>query len=88
MTRRKVDWRAFVGLAFALFAVLSIVGHCTGCAPSKEAKEAAAEATYAAEHLSCVERFDTTQAINACRAGVRARWGISDTRARDAGVDQ
>lgn len=57
-----------------------------GCL-SKEAKEAAADSAYAAEHLRCVDKFDTKEQIDACRAAVRLRWGITET-VRDAGGDR
>ncbi len=54
-----------------------------GCAgssppPSKEALELAADASHAADHLWCVEHLATHEAIDTCRAGVRARWAAKD----------
>lgn len=57
------------------------------CGPSQSAKEAAAAGAYLAEHMRCVEAYDTKEAIDTCRAQVRTRWGIVVT-SHDAGADQ
>lgn len=75
-----------ISAALCCFALACIVGHCVGCL-SKEAKEAAADSAYAAEHLRCVDKYDTKEQIDACRAAVRLRWGITET-VRDAGGDR
>jgi hypothetical protein len=75
-----------IALGIALLALGCIVGHCaSGCAPSTAAKEKAADATYAAEHMRCVEANDTKATIDACRAAVRVRWGITETATKDGG---
>jgi hypothetical protein len=79
--------REFMALVLCLFAFVMIFGHCIGCGASREAKEAAAEAAYGAEHLRCVDKYDTREAIDACREDVRRRWGIATTSA-DAGADR
>lgn len=70
--------------AIVLFARGCVVVHCVGCGPSEKAKAAAAEGAYLAEHMKCVEQFNTDPEINACRDAVRVRWGIV-TKVRDAG---
>lgn len=57
------------------------------CAPSQAVKEAAAESVYLTEHLRCVDKFETREAIDACRSDVRRRWGIAET-ITDAGRDR
>lgn len=57
-----------------------------GCL-SREAKEAIADSTYAAEQLKCVDDHETRAEIDACRRAVRIRWGIAET-GRDAGHDR
>ena len=69
----------YVGLALL---VLRIV---TGCGPSQAAKETAADATYAAEHMRCVAQHETNAEIDDCRARVRERWGITTVVAKDGG---
>lgn len=61
--------------------------HLIACEPSQQAREAAAQGAYLAEHVRCVERYDTKEAIDACRDQVRVQWGIV-TRVRDAGADR
>lgn len=73
-----------VSMLIASVMVAALV-HCTGCL-SREAKEAIADKTYAAEHLACVDKHDTREEIDACRAAVRVRWGIAETIA-DGGRD-
>ncbi len=80
--RSKMDVRTFVAAGFALFAVLSIVNHCTGCAASPAEKAAAADSTYAVEQLACVERSATIEESRACRAKVRERWHVDAGGAR------
>lgn len=60
---------------------------CACGGPSETVRVRAAEGAYLAEHLRCVERYDTTPEIDACRAAVRQRWGITST-VRDAGGDR
>ena len=56
---------------------LIVIAMLAGCASqaSPATLEGAAGATYAAEHMWCVEQFKTDPEINACRAAVRRRWG-------------
>lgn len=76
MNRRTVALRQFCAVSLALFAALFVVGHCAGCGPSQSAKEAAAEVTYAAELLACVDRSATIEESLICRRGVRAKWHV------------
>lgn len=62
-----------------------VVQHCTGCALLRSPE--AAEATYTAEHLRCVDKSATLAESHACRDAVDRRWGITHTL-RDAGGDQ
>lgn len=67
-------------IAFALagLVIVGFLARCTGCLP-REAKEAMADSSYAAEQLRCVDQNDTKPKIDACRASVRLRWGIAET---------
>jgi hypothetical protein len=84
---RRKDFWSVVGLVLALWAATFIVGHLCGCIDSKTAKEHAAEGAYLAEHMKCVQTYDTNDEINRCRDEVRRRWGIVTT-VRDAGGDR
>lgn len=79
MTR---EWLFACGVMLVIFSALV---QCTGCL-SREAKEALADKTYAAEHLRCVDAYDTRAEIDACRRAVRERWGIAET-VTDGGRD-
>lgn len=61
-----------------LVLALALMGGC-----SATQKQAEADATYAAEHLRCVDAYDTREEIDACRAAVRMRWGVAP---RDGGA--
>lgn len=78
--------RETLAVSLLLVVALIIATKCTGCGPSQQAKEAAAEGAYAAEHLKCVDAYDTNEDINRCRSEVRRRWGIAET-VRDGGSD-
>jgi hypothetical protein len=54
----------------------------SGCSSTQ--KQVEADTTYTAEHMHCVDRFNTKQEIDACREAVRIRWQAP----RDAGGDQ
>lgn len=71
----------FIG---ALLLVTRLLAGCAGAGkiPAKDARESAAEAAYAADHLACVDTFGTREQIDACREGVRVRWG----RFKDGGA--
>jgi hypothetical protein len=56
-----------------------------GCASTEAARQRAAERAYLAEHLRCVQAYDTEAEVNRCRADVRSRWGITETVTKDAG---
>jgi hypothetical protein len=64
---------------------LAIALVLVGCSPAM--KDTEADAAYAAEHLHCVDKYNTRQEIDACRAGVRLRWGIAE-KVADAGADR
>ena len=75
---------AVLGALLGVFLAALFVAWCsilTGCGPSPTAKEAAAEGAYGAEHLRCVDKFNTKAEIDACRAAVRVRWGVTDAGA-------
>ena len=78
--------RETVAFGLVMLVCLAIVAHCTGCV-SREAKEAAADSAYAAEHLRCVDKYETKREIDACRSAVRIRWGIAEA-VHDAGADK
>ena len=77
----KREWA--VGM-LVMAVILTVLYHCTGCLP-QAAKEAMADASYAAEQLRCVEH-DTRAEIDACRRAVRLKWHIAET-GKDAGHD-
>ncbi len=74
--RREIAIRQFVAVGLALFAVLFVVGHCSGCGASPEAKAAAADAAYRADMLACVAKATTLEDSQTCRANVRAQWRV------------
>lgn len=74
--------RAFM----VLFVAYCVVTHCIGCA-SPQVKEAAAVGSDESAQLRCVDKNETKVSIEACRANVRAQFGIVET-IRDAGGDQ
>lgn len=65
-------------LVLFVAATLAFARVLVGCdaVTNHEARSAAAEASYTAEMLACVDKFDTRAAINECRADVRKRWGV------------
>ena len=69
-----------VGLVVLGFIAMS---ECACMPASQGARETAAESTYLAEHLRCVDQFATRAEIDTCREGVRRRWAV-----KDAGGDQ
>jgi outer membrane lipoprotein-sorting protein len=76
-----------LAMVLALLGLVFTIGYVCGCADAKSAKEAAAEGAYLAEHMKCVQTYDTNDEINTCRDEVRRRWGIVTT-VRDAGGDR
>lgn len=74
-----------IALAAGLFVAGCLAPQVAGCSASQKAAEA--DATYATEHLRCVDRFESKAEIDACRAAVRMRWGIAEKIA-DAGSDR
>jgi len=83
-----IAWRSprLDGLTVLVFvgALLLAARILAGCLPEvpKDVREKSAEAAYGAEHMACVDKHDTRAEIDACREGVRVRWG----RLRDGGV--
>lgn len=65
-----------LGLLCLIGAILCAARILAGCLPSQDVRQRAAEATYATEHLACVDRYDTHAEIDACRDDVRRRWGV------------
>lgn len=73
-----------VARSFALFLVVLVTAVAiVACASGKSA---VAEATYLGQQLECVDRHETREAIDRCRAEVRARWGIAEP-VTDAATD-
>lgn len=69
-----------------LIVGLLLLGAFAGeaCTPALQAD--AADKAYAADHLRCVQEYDTKLEIDACRERVRIRWGIQTTvHVKDAG---
>ncbi len=66
--------REFMAFTMCLFAMVMILGHCINCTPPKNALEAAAEGTYAAELQACVAQYAKDADIDRCAERVRARW--------------
>jgi hypothetical protein len=69
--------------ALILFVVAYLVLHLAGCAGLRSD---VAEATYLGQQLECVDKFATRKQIDACRADVRRKWGITETT-RDGGAE-
>lgn len=69
-------------LAMAL-AVLVCTSSLVGCT---DPRHPLAEAGFLAQHLKCVDEFNTREAIDQCRREVNHQWGIEETIAKDAGV--
>jgi hypothetical protein len=68
----------------ALGAIVSSL-FSVGCLSASE-KAIAAEAAYREQQSACVRQYDTEALILACRAKVRAEWGITETvTAKDGG---
>jgi hypothetical protein len=63
-------------LVIVLIGVAMIVKVLVACSPSVQEKAAAAEATYAADMLKCVNDSPTPEASKTCRAKVRERWHV------------
>lgn len=59
----------------AALVAAACLSACTGL------KGAAAEATYLGQQLECVDQARTLVESDECRAKVRERWGIVETRA-------
>ena len=61
-----------------LCGVYATLAHCTSCSAPMTPQEKAhvANETYAAEQVACVEKSATIVESRACRADVRARWGV------------
>jgi hypothetical protein len=83
-----IAWRSprldgFVVLVF-VGALLLATRILSGCLPESvtPSRAQAAEASYTAEHMACVDTFGTREQIDACREGVRVRWG----RFKDGGA--
>lgn len=74
-----------VRILLAIVAIAIAIILLSGCASSRAAEKAAAEAEYTAQHLACVDKSKTFEESEACRAAVRLKWGITETRAKDGG---
>jgi hypothetical protein len=64
-----------------LVLLFGIVAHCAGCSPAAKPTPAqvAAEASYGAALLACVEQATTLAESKACRATVDAAWNVVQT---------
>lgn len=67
-------------LAFMFTAAIGIAYALIGCGASMTPSESAG-AGYAAQHMACVDTYADKHNIDACRAKVRAAWGV------EAGTD-
>jgi hypothetical protein len=72
--------------AVLLLVLFGIVAKCAGCSPAAKPTPAqvAAEASYGAALLACVEQATTLAESKACRAKVDAAWNVVQT-GKDAG---
>lgn len=77
LTVRAAGW-------LALIAGLSGGGVIAAACASSPAPADVAMRTYEGEQAACVAAYATRAEIDACRATVRALWGLP---ARDAGVE-
>lgn len=75
--RRSAGIRQFVATGLALFALLYVIGHCSGCAqlPGDEASDA--ELAYRAKLLRCVDKAKTLPESKACRKSVDDSLGVN-----------
>lgn len=78
--------KPFFAFVVFCFTLGTLVGGCASFF-SETDKKAAAESAYLAEHLRCVDTYNTRAQIDACRAAVQVRWGITVT-SRDGGGDR
>lgn len=60
----------------AIITPITMVLVLAGCSASPQEKAAAADATYTADHLACVDEAKTLAESKACRAKVRAAWHV------------
>lgn len=74
--KRQVVHALYLNVVFAVFLLLAVV--LLAC-PTRESKEAGAEATYGAALLRCVDDARTLAESKACRAKVNESWGVKET---------
>ena len=60
----------------AIITPITMILVLAGCSASPQEKAAAADATYTADHLACVDEAKTLAESKACRAKVRAAWHV------------
>lgn len=65
-------------VAVLLLVPLALVAHLTACVPSPQAKAAAAETSYTAELVKCVDDAKANAEVDECQREVRAKWHVSD----------
>lgn len=70
--------RSFLWIGVVIVALRIVACSILGCAAAPQA----AEASYAAEQLRCVDAAETRAEADACREKVRERWGV----AKDGGA--
>lgn len=83
----KKDPPAAAGIV-VIAAIGSLCAAILGGCVSGAQQEAIARDRYKKEQLDCVKQYDTRAEIDACRAHVRAEWGITETVSKDAGADR
>jgi hypothetical protein len=62
-----------IARVWAALALIALVAACAGAATAQQ-KSAAADASYAADMLKCVDDATTLAESKACRAKVRSTW--------------
>lgn len=80
--------RETIVAGMVLVLIFGVMAHCMGCWPKASKPtpaQVAAEASYGAALLACVEEAKTLAESKACRAKVDAAWGVTQT-ATDGGA--
>lgn len=74
------DYRAFLALG-ALVGIVALGAVTCSCGSYRES---AAEASYLAQQLHCVDKANSREQADQCRAEVNRKWGIIEAR-KDGG---
>lgn len=84
-TLRGATLGSGVFIALCLVVGLALQFCDLGCASAPAATPAAAEASYTAQQLKCIDDSNTREESRACRAAVDKRWGVDSGAGKDGG---